>query len=102
MEPQILDETCRCKFREKTNVSPFLVKDWQLVNGLFSPSSIKIGKCYHLRSDRVQNAADDINNKKYKLICINDTSQLSEWEEAKTILSDSFNHLFPNKSKFEI
>ena len=101
-EPFLLDETCKCKFREKTNVNPFLIKDWQLVTGKFEPTSLKTGYCFHLTDERAIEAANSIRTKKYKLICINDTEKMSNWKECNKIIKKSFEEVYKEKSEFEL
>ena len=101
IESDVLDETCRCKFREKTNVSPFLMKYWQLVKGDFSPTTLKTGCCFQMTDEMAENASNAIINKKYKMICVNDTGGIKNWTECKNVILDAFSKTFPNKSSFE-
>ncbi len=102
LEPGILDETCRCRFREKTNVSPFLIKDWQLVNGLFCPFSPRTGHCFHMNRERVQETVDAIINQKYQIICVNDTENDFDFEDAKDKIQTAFRSILPERSAFEL
>ncbi len=102
IEPEILEETCRCRFREKTNVSPFLMKDWQLVTGRFMPMSLKTGKAYHLNDKRVGFVEKTLERKSYKIICINDTENLTDWEDARDRIKAAFEKDYSGKCSFEL
>lgn len=101
-EPEILDETCVCRFREMTNVSPFLMKDWQLVTGRFSPMNIKTGHCFHMTDENTSMASEAIKNKQFKLICINDSERLEDWGKCKKVITESFEKLYPDRSNYEL
>lgn len=100
-EEEILDATCMDKFRSKSNVNQWLIKYWQLVSANFIPSSPKIGRCFHIRDKRFQATLDAICTGKYKLICINDTIHISDFEEQKNKVIQAFETLLSNKSHFE-
>ena len=98
---QTLDETCRCVFRGQTNVSPFLVKFWQMAEGNFVPMSNKCGYCCHLTDNRVEIVCDAIRKQKYAIICVNDTGTMSYGGRAAEEVKQSFERLLPEKSGFE-
>lgn len=100
-EPETLDETCRCRFREKDNVSPYLFEYWQLVSGEFSPRTSNVGHTYHIRNNNIAEMRQAIENKSYNLICVNDTDGLDDWEEAAKQTRESFEKILPDKCSFE-
>ena len=97
----VLDETSRNKFRDKTQVNQWLFKYWQLADGKFEPQSVKKGRCYHLREKGVEDLCEAIRREKYALICINDTYQTTEFEKKKEEIQRAFEEILPNQSKYE-
>ncbi len=97
----ILDETCRCHFREKTNVSPNLMNDWQLAKGTFMPLRSRYGHCYHLTDRRVKSLSMALREKKYFVICINDMDRLSDPSVSFQKILQTFNEILPASSTFE-
>lgn len=96
-----LHETCKSKFRTKTQVNQWLFKYWQLAEGKFEPQSVKKGKCYHLRDKGVSELCEAIRQERYALICINDTDQTTEFEKKKKEIELAFQCILPEKSEFE-
>ena len=99
---ETLDGTCRCRFREQTNVSPYLIKFWQMAEGNFMPMSNKSGRCFHLNDIRVSSVCTAIRNQRYSVICVNDTGRVSDWLSAAQEIRDSFETILPERSSFEL
>lgn len=99
---QTLDETCRCMFRGQTNVSPFLVKFWQMAEGNFVPMSSHCGLCFHMTDEKVVSVCMAIRQRQYSLICVNDTGELKNWQSAAAAVKQSFESILPEKSSFEL
>ena len=100
-ESEILDETCRWRFREKTNVNQYLFKFWQLVSGQFYPTSFKDVHCYHLREEWIPRVCRAIRNKEYAVICINDIGVIDDIASAASQIIAAFEDMMPEKSSFE-
>lgn len=99
-EYKIIDDTCKCKFRDDGNVNHWLVKNYQMLTGKFYPRSHKLGKMYMKKID------DDIVNaiikQKYKILCINDVEcSEEEFLEQKNKLNTAFEKILGEKSSFE-
>ena len=101
LEPEVLEETCRCRFREKTNVNQFLFKFWQLVTGQFYPVSLKEEYCYHLRAKNTPDVCRDILTKRYAVLCINDVGVIDDIRPVAAQIIDAFEQMLPEKSSFE-
>lgn len=101
LEPEILDETCRCRFREKLNVNQYLFKFWQLVTGQFHPTSLKETHCYHLRERWIPEVCRAIRNKQFSVICINDIGVIDDIASAASQIIAAFEDMMPEKSSFE-
>ena len=98
LEPELLNETCSYKFRNNYNVSIYLVRYYQLVNGLFEPRSNKFGHYFSLKN--YKDVINAINNQKYKCICLNDDID-DDFELIKDEVNKTFESKFPIKSSFE-
>lgn len=100
LEEETLDDTCRFKFRDRTNVNQWVFKYWQLASGSFEPVTWKRGKCFHIHEDIIP-AVEAILKHLYPMICLNDTSQTTDWEDKKAKIIDAFEQILPEKSSFE-
>ena len=100
-ENDILDETCRDKFRTKLNCNQWLIKFWQLAEGIAEPKSTKDGYCFHIRDAIFDDMLNAVEKGKYKLICINDTVNTTDFEKQKQQVINAFSKLLPEKSGFE-
>ena len=102
-EPEVLDETCLCKFRYALNVNQWIMKDWQLVTGNFCPRSANFGKSYTINDDKKnnENIYNTLRKQKYKMMCINDGVKPENFEVEKQNLINAFEQILPEKSSFE-
>ncbi len=96
-----LDRTCMCRFRSDLNVNQWLMKYWQLCNGISIPKK-SIGKCFHLKDEDIRPMCDDIIKQTYKMICVNDTALTTDFEIKCKMLRKSFYSILPEKSSFEM
>ena len=51
-EFDILDSTCKHKFRETTDVNQWVFKEWQIASGNFEPRNVNFGKSFYIDRDR--------------------------------------------------
>lgn len=101
-EPQILEKTCMSKFRTNNDVNQWLIRYWQLAEGNFKPQNIKKNT---LNSDidatTINGICNSIKSQHYDIICINDSVEITDFEQYKKSLQDSFEYILPEKSSFE-
>ena len=100
-EYEVLDETCSFKFRSKLNCNQWLMKFWQLAQGVAIPRGVGIGNCYHLKDKNFDEACEAVRTGKHKLICINDTDNITDFYNKKQKIIECFDELLPDKSSFE-
>ena len=98
-EPEILEETCRHRFRDNADVNQYIFRYWQLASGNFVPSTLK-GK-YFLVSSNNDKILTYINKRKGKMICINDAEFNGDFESAKQKINAALDKLLPEKCEFE-
>lgn len=95
------EETCNSRFRNNNNISHYVIRYIQMLDGDFEPGKLKFGKYFGL-SENNDNIYDKIQKTKNKVICINDSNTKIDFENTKERLIEIFQKKFPNKSKFEI
>ena len=100
LEREILENTCKNKFRKYTDVSHWTMRYWQLCSGNFVPRSSKFGKYFDVSKDNSK-MIQHIKNQKTKTICINDTNDEIDFEKAKGEIISAFEKILPEKSSFE-
>lgn len=99
-EGDCLDEICKHRFRNKEDVNQYLMRYWQLVEGRFIPRSPKIGCCYTMGNDN-EAIKEAIQGQNFKMLCLNDNSQMPDIEQQSKWLLDIFEQCYPEKSLFE-
>lgn len=99
--PEECQKTCLNKFRHSEGINLWLIRYWQLASGTFYPGRKKANIYYDI-SDEIENSFDQILNAKNKCICLNDGSNITDFETTKEKLVTAFQKKFPNKSIFEI
>ena len=101
IEHDELDATCRFRFRNRENVNQWLMKNWQIAEGNFTPRRLKIGKMYmYGEKDNYEKVCKEVSARKWKMICINDY-QTDNYEKRRKQLEDAFAMILPQKSSFE-
>lgn len=102
-ERDLIEETCKNKFRSQNDITIWLVRYWQLLNGDFNPRTIKFGNYYtvnnFLRSLKIKNI---LSRRKYKVICINDCLDSPlDVEKIKIEIEERLDIILGQKSSIE-
>ena len=101
-EEELLDKTCHSRFRSPLDVSQSVFRYRQLARGKFHPVSKRSrGKFLHIGLDNKE-LEDAILTSKYKMLCINDTPENIDFDQAKSELIAVYEKRFPKKSMFEL
>lgn len=101
-EKEVLENTCKNRFRSKDDVNSYVFRIWNLMEGNFVPDNrYKIGKAYFIRDEKTTLYQDMLAHK-YKLICINDDCSDEVYEAAKIKVNSIFEQILPDKSGFEL
>lgn len=100
-EPALLDATCRDRFRQPTNVNQWLMKFWQLVEGVSVPAHSDETRCFHMRGDVLGDLTDAIRRRRFQQICINDTEETVDYERQAAAIAAAFEETLPARSAFE-
>lgn len=103
-EYEVLDLACTHRFRTNTDVNHWVFTYWQLAKGNFYPRNPSIGRSFWLSDDQRKNEIiyDTVCNQKYKIVCINDSPNIEDFDKIKLDLIKSFEKILPEKSKYEI
>ena len=101
MEPELLDRTCRNRFRALEDVNQYIFSYYNLCSGRFVPRHPNFGKCYRAGQDH-ENILSDIAGGKHKVICINDNPFVQDFETFRDQLAEAFQKKLPGKSSYEI
>lgn len=100
-EPDILEKTSSNKFRCHDDVSQYLVRYWQLCKGDFYPRKTR-GKYYNVSKNNYKKIADDILNRRYQFVCLNEQCTPEEFELIKHDINAALETIYPEKSSFEL
>lgn len=96
-----LDSVCRNRFRTVFDLNQYIMKYWQYMEGQYEPQSPEIGRFFTLgKNDEEIHRC--IRNQSFKMICINDSTEFTDFVEKKAAIIQSFEKVFPEKSAFEI
>lgn len=97
----ILDYTCRNKFRTPLDVNQSVFRYKQLAKGKFYPASKKSRGKYVSMRNAISSITADILNSTHKMLCINDVPALLNYEEIAAAVIAAYDQKLPNKSSFE-
>lgn len=100
IESELLNETSMHKFRKETDVTQWLIRYFQLLDGKFKTRNYKLGKFFAVEKNN-QKIVDCITEQKYKMICINDSDKDIDFEKCKKEINDAFEKILNEKSTFE-
>lgn len=94
-------KTSQNRFRTKEDITSYIIKIMQMLEGKFYPRSHKFGKCFVI-SNNNKNIINAISKQKYKMLCINDQDDSIDFIKAKDEIINAFEQILPEKSSFEI
>lgn len=98
-----LAQTSHTRFRSMTDVNQYIFRYWQLCSGRFHPYNVIKDSVYFDISARfIGNIEQEIMSPTNRMICLNDSSIIKNFEELKFRLQSAFNHLLPERSEFEL
>lgn len=98
--PEILDRTCRNRFRSREDVNQYLFRYWQLASGRFMPR--RPNSTYlTMGQENAREAERILRSHRYQVVCINDDPLEFDFESEKRRLDEAFARIFPTPSGFE-
>jgi hypothetical protein len=100
-EGDILDATCRLKFRSPFGVNHWLMRYEQLATGQFEPISFRDARLDDLNEARIGDIEGYIRDRRYAMVCLNDSPALGDFETVHRRLIAAIDAILPDKSSYE-
>ena len=101
-EGALLRETQSHRFRESSDISQYVFREWQKLSGDFVPKNIqKSIKYFEIKEDNSK-LLNTIKKSKCNMLCINDASVTGNIEKIKNDLISAFMSVLPDKSTYEL
>lgn len=101
MEPEVMETVSHNRFRAKTDVNQYLVREYTKQKGNFVPENILKNFRYFELSDDNEALYECIRTKGASVICINDANHSFDAETAARRMQECLESAFPEKSRFE-
>lgn len=106
-EPEILNKTSNNKFRNKDDVSQYVVRAWQMVSGNFEPRNISahsehftyLTNDYSILTNAIRKRK--LNGRNLELFCVSD-EKIKDFPRAKQEINEALQEILPHRSSFEI
>ncbi len=98
-EFDVLDATCRQRFRSPLGVSHWLMRYEQLARGDFEPVSMRDALLDTLGDEWT---GEYICRQKYAMVCLNDSAQITDYQGVRSRLEAALATILPEKSSYEI
>jgi hypothetical protein len=96
-----LIETSSHRFRSVADLTPELIRTWQICKGNFEPyNTYDDTKMFPLMI-KSKKAIAAIREQKYTLICLNDHIHIRNYRQVMENINDAFESILPEKSSFE-
>lgn len=99
-KPEELEKTSRNKFRSREDINQYVISWNRILEGTFQPAKEKNGRYFEIKADGSQ-IKEAIQRQKYRMLCLNDSSDLADFETIQQELQKSFEVILPKKSEFE-
>ena len=99
-EPELLDSTCRNKFRAASDVNQWVCLWWQVASGNFQPYVVD-NLVTGVTEQNLDVVCRAIENQAHKMICVNDPDGDVDFEAMAMMLQQSFEKILPEKSSYE-
>jgi len=101
LEFTTMDQTSRSRFRELSNVNPFVLTWWAICAGEFMPASMKgYGRYFAHTDENLAEIVQAVSRGTDAMLCLND-GELSDFEADKASLIAAFDAKLPVPSEFE-
>lgn len=95
------DATCRHRLRTLTDVSDYLVRYDMLCRGEFRPIGFGDCRLLTLEDATLEDICGMIETKRYRMLCLNDSERIADFDAASERLCRAFEHILPEKSSYE-
>lgn len=100
-EYDILYSTSGSRFRSMTDVTQYLVKEWQIVTGRFRPTNIlRKSGYFSIFPDQLDLACRSIESGRFRAVCINDV-EVGDFPSTRDRINASLDSILGMPSRFE-
>jgi hypothetical protein len=96
-----LKRVCTHRFRSTEDLSHWLIRYDVLCRGDFAPRSMQDCRLVTLTDTTIDNIAAQITQQQQRLLCLNDSEQIADFEAVKARLVAAFETLLPTPSSYE-
>lgn len=97
-----LYEVCSHRFRHTGDLNQWLFAYWQQAKGNFVLQNfLQDSKPFYQMEKDIESIEDTILNNKYKMILLNDSNDIKEYDKIINRINSAFEKVLPNKSSFE-
>lgn len=100
-EYDLLDNTCKNKFRTYEDLSHWLMRYWNLCSGSFIPRKSGFGKMFTVGTDNSR-LLQYITKQEGKTVCINDSSSEFDFPGTAAEVNSALSRILPEKSTYEV
>lgn len=101
--PKELTTTTLNRFRSRKDVNQWLFRYWRLARGEFHPLNIyRYNAVFFSPQEQWQALAEAVKSPKVKIVSINDTDRINDFDAFITKTQALFQDILPQKSSFEI
>ena len=98
-----LRETTRHRFRDISDVNQSLMRYWQIASGKIYPQNvIKKRRLFLINDGNVNKVCKAILHREHPLLILNDSDDITQFDQAKNKIKAAFEQILPIKSSFEL
>lgn len=97
-----LDKSCLNQFRNLADLSHWLIRYDSICRGEFVPRSFSDSSLMTISESSIEGVCETIKSQDYRMICINDSVEIEDFETLSTTLCEAFEAILPKKSSYEI
>ncbi len=101
--PDVMDNSCRHKFRSDDQINHWLLCAWNQATGRFFPAkALSRGRIINITRNCIDWTCKIIRNQDYPQICVNEHEKTTNPDYLYDLIADAFHSILPEKSSFEL
>ena len=91
------------KFRDPTDITQYFFRYWAIMSGEFEPTNVfKYSEEFFVIDKNNDKLLSAIEKQTYKMICINDSTELHEFDDVVSQVKSKFEKILGTKSSYEL
>lgn len=99
-EEELLDKVSKNRFRSDSDLNQWVMNYWQIAKGTFYPMPTSVGRMFDVSRD-MDRVTQAIRSRSMKMLCANDSENVTDFESLQRQLTEAFEAVLPEKSSFE-